>query len=277
MSKKKQKYSARDFRVPLLDALGTLTNRVAFVPVDCKETYPLICARMEISADDFDKQEASGKLWVHQWIGWAFRALKKSGDTTAMDSLGVKFRRGYWALTPLGIDNIGGAPIPDATPAPKQLPAPVPDPTPVAGDPYSDGYLRKLAIEQTSCYGSFSRTAPACEKCLLRPPCSKHFLAKLSALSAEVNKRILRLKTRPVGRGEKPTTPATPATSSPPAPSKIAGGRSRRRTARAALATRCNRCGDTIPKDDQMVWIQTSGRGDGGTFHPDCAPDEDED
>jgi hypothetical protein len=199
MTTKQHKYSASHFREPLLEVLGELTSSTAFQPINCKDTYGPVCAKLGITADEFGTQEASGKLWVHQWIGWAFRALKKNGETTAMDSLGVKFRRGYWALTPKGLGSVPAGDD-DSAPAQQVLPPVVIEDKPVVptiSDPYADAYLRKLAIDQTKCYGQFSRQAPACTTCLLRSPCSQHFLAKLSALAVEINKRIISLKGPP--------------------------------------------------------------------------------
>lgn len=269
MTSKQHKYSASDFRLPLLDVLGEITGGTAFQPVNCKETYGPICVKLGISADQFGKQEASGKLWVHQWIGWAFRALKKSGETTAMDLSGVKFRRGYWALTPKGLH---AAVDDDSTPAQQVLlPTVIEDkPTaPSVSDPYADAYLRKLAVDQTPCYGQFSQQAKACTPCLLRSSCSQHFLAKMSALAVEINKRILSLKGRPTAPAPSapPPAPATPT----PAPPAAVGGAKRRKTT-SAFDTRCNRCGDAIKRGDEMIWVQTSGRGDGGTYHIACAP-----
>ena len=81
MTQKQHQLSAKDFRDPLLHVLGDLTSNKPFSPIDCKATYPYVCARMEITADQFGEQESSGKLWVHLWIGWAFRSMKKSGCT----------------------------------------------------------------------------------------------------------------------------------------------------------------------------------------------------
>jgi hypothetical protein len=271
MTTKQHKYSASHFREPLLEVLGELTSSTAFQPINCKDTYGPVCAKLGITADEFGTQEASGKLWVHQWIGWAFRALKKNGETTAMDSLGVKFRRGYWALTPKGLGSVPAGDD-DSAPAQQVLPPVVIEDKPVVptiSDPYADAYLRKLAIDQTKCYGQFSRQAPACTTCLLRSPCSQHFLAKLSALAVEINKRIISLKGRPMPKAAAPSPPPSPAPAAPTAPPTSSP---KRRTTTSAFDTRCNRCGDAIKKGDEMVWVQTTGRGDGGTFHTACAP-----
>lgn len=212
--------SAKDFREPVLRALGTLTNLVAWETVPRNQVVQTVLANMGITADTHGVDTA-GRSNVEVGIGRAFnRNLKKRG-------LACLPKRNHWALTNEGAAAAAimlGHPVPDPIPEPvpeptptlETEPAPVepetetgeanPAPVPAASGPggvgvswtafgeqettYSvDPYIRGLAVDQTTCFGEFSGTSKVCGTCSLSGACKAMVLTRVSEIHARLTKR----------------------------------------------------------------------------------------
>ena len=273
--KRTQGLSARDFKNPLLIVLHEMSHGVPGRTVYFKDTYKAVCDRMGITEDQYGNQPSTGKLWVHQWIGFAFKALKK--PDVGLCEAG---RKGRWTLTEKGqaeaqrlADNgetftveapvqtepdlvqIQAKVIENANPGGVSLVLAGVDP---ADDYHADPYIRSLAIQQTRCFGNYSAKSRTCGKCPLAGRCQAKMAMDLSVLAAlwreNANKPVEEPKV------EEPKVEAKesgkPDLSNLPKDADIVV---------AALPSVCVHCGGEIAKGEQAIWIPSTG-----TFHTTC-------
>jgi len=184
----------------LLAALGELVDYTADTAIRFTETYAPVCERMGISEDEYGQCETHDKPWTHRLIGLAFRTLRDKG-------LGDYEKKGYWALTKMGVQKAreeAGLPAPAfVEEAPKVPEAPVHTAAratdlavantgadvlrlPMVHPYHNDSYIRGLAIAQTPCFGAYSGRSETCKTCPLASECDNAVLAAKAKIAADL-------------------------------------------------------------------------------------------
>jgi hypothetical protein len=198
MSKPKN-ITQKTFSPHLLAALGDLVDYTAGASVHFTETYAPVCKLLDISEDEYGQCDSHDKPWTHRLIGLAFRSLRDKG-------LGEYEKKGYWALTQMGVQKAREAagitapvaPAPEVVEetetapvvhtAAKVVVGPSADVVrlPTAHAYHNDPYIRGLAIERTSCFGAFSNRSGTCGNCPLSNECLSAVAAAKSKLAADL-------------------------------------------------------------------------------------------
>jgi len=278
--------SAKHFQGPLLRTLAKLSNWTAGVEIKGEDTYDGILALMGItSLDEHGTNDSSGQPQVVKWIQWANINTRKAGQTEMVG-------RGKWTLTAAGLDEairlakMAGETIPDpaavVTPPPAPVTAPAVKPALVVvpkGDEsfyHPDAYVRKLAIDQTGCFGNVSpHGASVCTDCPLRLECRNRQIAEFSKLA----RMILAEEKAPVVKPANPNNPVAPkaAAAAPTGPS----GRfanidfSKADVIKNKAESLCAECGQPIARDERCRWVESlPNSSDGAVFHLDCSGGE---
>jgi hypothetical protein len=269
--------SAKNFQNPLLRTLGKLSNFTAGVVVSADATYDGILAIMGITDPaEHGTNDASGQPQVIKWIQWANKNCVKAGLTE--NPAGT---RGKWTLTNDGVKESwdlatqAGDEMPnnmtlvtDSTPATPAAPVlnlilPTSD---VLGY-HHDAYVRKLAIDQTGCFGNHSSYgASVCPNCPLRSECRNRQISEFSKLALVL--------------AAEEAAPAAPAAAAPAAaapsdkrfPNLDFSGVDIIKNKAEAI---CAECGQAIAKDERCRWVEDlPDTDDGGLFHLDCSGGE---
>ena len=278
--KRAQGLSARDFRNPLLMVLGDLSYGVAGRCIYFKDCYGPVCEKMGITADQFGTQASTGKLWVHQWVGFAFKAMK-----SPKEGLTQPGRKGRWALTEKGLAEyqrlqdggetfvvtatVAAASEPDIA----QIQAKVIENATRGGmtlvlggrtptdDYHVDPYIRSLAIQNTRCFGNYSAKSRTCGKCPLAGRCQAKMSMDLSVLAS-----LWRDNERKAA--EEAAKPKVEAEVNPEAPCKEPTQAELPEGADfviAAMPSVCVACGGQVSKGERTIWLPETG-----TFHTTC-------
>ena len=280
MGRRSHKLSAKNFTEPLLMVLGQKTNFTPGTQVYFKDTYQEVIDAMNIDPDEYGVQSSTGKLWVHQWIGFAFKALKNDSRLCAQTM------KGRWELTEAGCrearrlcgteiteESLNTAPV--AAPveaAPTNLvqieggrsfAAPkVPE-----GFYHHDSYIRSIAIKNTRCFGNFSQKSRVCNKCPLKEACLQYMAVEYAALAAlmrrEEKEEVERREAAEAAAQAAPEAPTKEETEEQALGSKPLGKGMEKIV--AALESDCAHCGKTIPKGEKCMWSPGSG-----LYHVDC-------
>jgi len=263
---------AKQFREPLMQALGDLSGMKANVAVDHRSAYEVICKRMGITLDQFGCQGGTGAPWVERWTQWAFKNL-----TDMVPPLTVAMGKGKWALTPHGIAKVL------ALSSGVDMNIPIPETVNVDVSPYlRDPYIRSLAIPETKCYDNFSDQSPICEDCPLQSGCQNAQLAAFSdlarsliiedeksakALKDEMEKKATgaaALKAT-ANRPPDPVKPTVPA----PTPAKTPGVLSAPQRVLCAQSALCSECNQEITQGADCIWVR-GVKGGAGLYHVSC-------
>jgi len=284
--------TAKDFQEPLLMVLHDLAEGKAAVPVPFKDTYGPVMTLKGISSLDAYGHMADGKEKVAQWIQWAFKNLKRTGQVE-LDG------RGQWALTKEGL--VEAAKIASqAAPAPASAPQVLPSTGVVsvvspgyAEDGYHpDPYIRILAANATGCFGHYSHKSTICERCPLQGPCINFVASELSSLAATLQKEDQAAATRqaPLAAAKAAqaqaaaTAGATPPPPTPPTPGAGTGDdfdwtvwqTNKKKTLLSKAESNCPRCRKPVKKGGQAVWLRLKSKvGDRAKsvlFHVECGP-----
>lgn len=152
---KTKKMSAKDFREPVLQALGELTDYTPDKSVPFQEVNSVVLSMMDLKEDSFGIQKASGRPWVIQWIGWAFRYLKNN-------DLGFSPRRGYWGLTSQGVYELKDREVIKPPPKKAKKTSPV---------GIHDEQLLIAAGKSRKCWAKYYEKSPQCSQCLSASLC----------------------------------------------------------------------------------------------------------
>lgn len=277
-------YTGKSFFNPLLKALAELTDYTPYGAVKLSETYEPICTEMGITTDQFGEL-SDGKPQVCMWVQEAFKSLKKHGLGSSTDNAGMPFRRGWWALTPKGVDKareLVGQPATPVSPATQTVPDPAPETEDKTEEAEPEGYhpdpyIRALAVEQTNCYGHFDAAEGACQECPLSHECSIQVGNEFAAYCRDMMKRLERGKSLPAA----PASPAPAADdtdpvdplAAPPSPATTPF----RVTPTAQVVEMdtlggsvCFVCGETIPEGVKVKWVRSSAEGKSGICHIEC-------
>ena len=180
---KKHSLSARDFKDPLLLALGRATGFKPDRPVDCEGLYDPICKLLGITRDQFGNPEKSSTSWVERWVQDANKSLIAAGLT-------CRAERGEWCLTPKGVSTAQPLQtkqeLQDIQVLPTEEESPREVVTGTTGRYSDDPYIRALAIQETSCYGLYSSVSETCTSCPLQAHCLGAMSAELSRLQLDL-------------------------------------------------------------------------------------------
>jgi hypothetical protein len=258
--------------------LGDLSYGVAGRCIYFKDTYGPVCEKMGITADQFGSQPSTGKLWVHQWIGFAFKALKAPKEGMTQPG-----RKGRWALTDKGLAEylrlqdggssfvvaatVAAASEPDlaqiqakvienATPGGMSLILGGRTPT---DDYHVDPYIRSLAILNTRCFGNYSAKSRTCGKCPLAGRCQAKMSMDLSVLASlwrDNERRAIEEAAMPKA------TEVDPSTVQEPTQAELPEGAD---YVIAAMPSICVHCGGKVEKGARTIWLPETG-----TFHTTC-------
>jgi hypothetical protein len=269
------KLSAKNFKAPLLVVLAEMSDWKPDVAIVFKDCYASVCNAMGIeSIEACGTQESTGKPWVEQWIGWAFRALKT-------EELGTAPRRGRWALTEKGLDlartyantgvvqvNVPAIPASaiaakatveaKATPSPKAAALDFTDiEKEIQGEIELDPYIQSLLVGETKCLGKWSDRSSMCGTCPIVRACKNFMRSELSALAERMvteEERAKRTKAddKEVDLDELLTEKKT----------KKSGKVS---LIKAALDSVCEECGKKILRGEECYWDTGEG-----LCHKDC-------
>jgi hypothetical protein len=261
------KLSARHFKDPLILTLGELSHFQEGCPVYFKDTYATIIEKMGICLEDYGYQPSTGQLWVTQWIGFAFKALRSASPALCQQNM-----KGRWELTEPGLERAkflsshkeispAGSTAPAATKSEKapvihggvslNLSAMAMQKT---GFYHTDSYLRGLAIEATRCFGNWSTKSTICKRCPLVQSCKEAMAFGLSALNRqwEVKEKEASEPTAPV------ETPVEVATEEAPVEPKPTTGDAQL-IQNVPVATECYVCNGAIEKSAKCYWIKPHG------------------
>ena len=161
----------REYEAHLLSVLGKLTDLKAGRAVPMEATFAPVCALMGVREDEFGVS-AHGALHTHRAISIAMRQMRDRGLTDYV-------KKGRWALTSLGVNTLR---------APETSESDVVGLRPRArrDDPYSDPYVRALAVVRTPCFGGWSSTNSVCAGCRLAVPCAEARWIRKAEISAEI-------------------------------------------------------------------------------------------
>lgn len=262
--------SAKDFRDPLIKALAAKANWQPDVPVVFFSTYEPILQEMGIaSIAALGTQPTTGRHWVEQWIGWAFRSLRDS-DLAELKA------RGKWSLTQKGIDyarsltgtksitvNISATTVNKASAAPVVVDEEPESQDDTLGttltldipsvDPTIDPYLKTLQAKAAKCLGKWSGRATLCTNCPITSACKAVLRADLSALAAQLDKEE-QIKAMPNTDLDLDTL-----LNDTKAQTKAAKPKTGMTRIRAALDSVCETCGKKIARGEFCYWDAGEG------------------
>jgi hypothetical protein len=193
-------------------------------------------------------------------------------------------RRGYYALTSVAMDAPVAAPAAPEAPMPVQTPAepvkaPVARPvrlnvvtadgiqfTPESSAVNSAAYeaadagLRRMAAEQTRCFGAWSSRSDQCRSCPLAGLCQQAGMTDFAEIAAALDAATAAEITAAEAKVAAPVAPAQDET---PIPVESNG-------VTVPFACPCHNCGKSIPAG--TVAHYRPAEAGGGVFHMDCAP-----
>ena len=263
--------SAKDFRDPLIKALAIKANWQPNVSVKFHGTYDLILAETGLPDINFHgTQPNTGRPWIEQWIGWAFRSLR-DGEYAELPS------RGQWSLTQKGIDYArsltGTKPLTvnvSATTVNKVSAAPVVAEETVESessddlgvslvldipsvDSTVDPYLKVLQTKAAKCLGKWSDRATLCVTCPITSACKSSLRADLSALAAQMDKEE-QIKAMP-----NTDIDLDDLLKDTKAQTKTAKAKTGMTRIRAALDSVCETCGKKIARGEYCMWDAGEG------------------
>ena len=272
-----KKLSAKKFKAPLLVVLAEMSDWKPGVAVIFADTYQSVCNAIGIDGiESHGIQETTGKPWVEQWIGWAFRALKK-------EELASAPRRGRWALTDAGVDlartyqktgqvTVAVPALPDSAVAAKAAVEATERCGSSMGLDFTDleidlqeekidPYIQSLLVGEAKCLGKWSERSTMCGTCPVLRACKNFMRSELSALAEKMEREEKRaLKTKKNGEsGEEVDL------------DELLNGRNstkspvRTSTIKAALDSVCEACGKKISRGEECYW----DTGD-GLYHKGC-------
>ncbi len=284
MGRKTHGKTAKDFVDPLLAVLLHLSNGQSEVAVPFRNTWDPICTVAGVTLDQYG-QDSDGKNWVSQWIGHAFRELKRK-------KLGLQKGRGRWALTADGVQaaKAAGSYTPpvaappmaavddDSKPEPDTILPPVTGvslaigPSSATDNYHDDPYIRALAVSLTKCYGLHSAKSPICKTCPLQHSCRGKVAGLLSALAAELEAQDLAAIAAAAAPSPTPTETTDDSVRDDNVPD---GGWDNSRAEPIICRVGggvCYRCNDVIVENEPCFWIRddTSTGDKGGLYHPGC-------
>jgi hypothetical protein len=263
-----KKLSARHFKDPLILTLGEMSHFTEGYPIYFKDTYAAIAAKMEISLDDYGFQPATGQLWVTQWIGFAFKALRTSNPPMCQQNM-----KGRWELTEQGLERarvlasqtVSEIEIPEAPD--KNEPPPVIEggvtlnlnvaiaAKAATGYYHTDSYLRGLAINATRCFGNWSAKSTTCKRCPLIQSCKESMAVDLSALSRRLNLIEIEanrpVEETPVEVEETPWVRGSPVPEDSTLEAQLIQN--------VPVATECYVCNTPIGKGAECYWVKPHG------------------
>lgn len=272
MPRAKHSMTAKDFHVPLVQALGAACGGQANVAVPAESLYAPIFTMVGITRDQFGEAEPN-VLWTERWVQWAFKKM-------CTDGYGVGMGRGKWALTPAGAAQLalsGGTTAPPsptkaATPPQVQAVASAPLQAPVFllptraanddGNYHADPYIRHLALSDHACMGFFSSASPICATCPARNVCVNARWAKFAALAVQLTEED-RLAVNVAAQKLAATTAVTPTPKAPPVPAAapvltaiiIPQGFRVLETVNQVV-TVCDHCRGNIAVGDNAIWAK---------------------
>jgi len=252
----------KQFRDPVVKALGDLSGMKPNVAVDHKSVYNAICNAMGVTIDHYGHQSGSGSPWIERWTQWAFKDL-----TETTPPLTVSMGKGKWALT---VDGVAKA---------RSLGGDMTTVTPMAvsvstggASPYeTDPYLRSLAVQETKCFNYFSDQASTCADCPIREGCRHARMSALSELARtlafedEALERAEKEKAAAEARAKAVAAAATSAATAPGTGGKITGAQ----IITCAQEAMCRDCGKRLTKGSDIVWVRGAG-GKAGLMHIEC-------
>jgi hypothetical protein len=198
-------------------------------------------------------------------------------------------RRGYYALTSSSMDVAAPvmAPVAPEAPMPVQTPtepvkAPVSRPvrlnvvtkdgvqfTPKSTATNSAAYvaadagLRRMAAEQTRCFGAWSSRSSQCGECPLAGLCQQAGMTDFAEIAAALDAATAAEITAAEAKVAAPEAPEAPAQNETPIPVSSNG-------VTVPFACPCHDCGKTIPAGT-VAHYRDAVNG-GGVFHMDCVP-----
>jgi len=282
MGRRSHKLSAKNFTEPLLKVLGQRTNFTPGTQVYFKDTYQEVIDAMGIDLDEFGVQGSTGKPWVHQWIGFAFKSLKNDNGMCAQNM------KGRWELTEAGcvearrlcgtvvaISDFDRAEA--STPVAAEVAAPAPmsiaqieggrsfaAPKVPEGFYHHDSYIRSIAIKNTRCFGNFSDRSRVCNKCPLKEACVQYMAVEYAAMAAMMRREEKEATERAaVADAAAMAAPVAAATAEVVLDAEVAtgdkpAGKGMEKIV-AALESDCAHCDKTIPKGEKCMWSPGSG------------------
>ena len=195
-------------------------------------------------------------------------------------------RRGYYALTSSSMDMV--APV--AAPAAPEAPMPVQTPTEPVKAPEArpvrlnvvtadgvqftpestatnsaayiatDAGLRRMAAEQTRCFGAWSSRSEQCGTCPLAGLCQQAGMTDFAEIAAQLDAATAAEITSAEARVAVPEAPAQDETPIPVSSNGVT----------VPFACPCHDCGKTIPAGT-VAHYRDAANG-GGVFHMDCVP-----
>jgi hypothetical protein len=255
--------------------LGQKTNFTPGTQVYFKDTYQEIIDAMGIDLDEFGVQGSTGKPWVHQWIGFAFKSLKNDNGLCAQNM------KGRWELTEAGCleaRRLCGTEA-DAPTAPAftvealaeavepAMPATIGGrsfvtPKVPEGFYHHDSYIRSIAIKNTRCFGNFSDRSRVCNKCPLKEACLQYMAVEYAAMAAmmrrEEKEAVELAATADAAAKAAPVAAATAAAAVENTTGDKPAAKGMEKIV-AALESDCAHCDKTIPKGEKCMWSPGSG------------------
>jgi len=193
--------TAKNFTDPVLRALGDLTEYRTDRSTSAKDLNTKVCGLLGLTEDEWGVYKRS-RLWTHELIGQALATLKRN-------DLATNPKRGYWSLTDSGMesartmrDTLFVKPGLGAAAAMTEAAAVILEDDEKADaetivivaddDIPGDGYLQKVMIKSTACYGHYDATDKACSGCAIRGSCQAEMLVKLGDLAKHIRKEDAR-------------------------------------------------------------------------------------
>lgn len=201
-----KRMTPKDFAEPLIKVLAQFTEYTANITVQMAETYKPVCELLGID-EDFGGTTEHGSKFTHRNIGLAFRQqLRNKG-------LGNQARKGEWMLTEEGVTFAKGLtegspkqpengtateitlvaaktstevepPEETVAEAVELLRLPVTTAVPVYSE---DPYILSLAIENTPCFGAWSKRSSACKACPVAQNCVAQVGVLKGIIAAELH------------------------------------------------------------------------------------------
>lgn len=173
MPQKTHDISAKDFRDPLLIALGKITDMVPLQAVEMEKCYPYILENMDIESLDEYGYQTETRTRIEHWIGRSFRSLVNDG-------LGHRAKqRGWWGLTEEGVRQAR---------INMDLYETFQEQEDEEGSDTLDPYLLSCMIQATECFGYYSSGSDICRGCLLKSHCEERLQVTLREMAKEISK-----------------------------------------------------------------------------------------
>ena len=288
--------TAKDFQGPLMSALYALSNGQPKTAIWFKDAYQPVMDLMGIATLDAHGKTSGGKEQVAQWIQWAYKNLKRTGQ---VEDTG----RGKWALSAKGVAEAKtmtttaqavttstpatapgqvSSPVTPAT-APGQVSATAPGQvsSPVTpgngnGTYHADAYIRTLGAAATACFGNYSHKSDTCQRCPIQGPCINFLAAELSRLTSVLNRedeaevqRLAAIEARKQADADRAkaaaarpaAAPARP-TAAAPAPAPVgnfdwsAWAVDAARDLIAKAESTCPNCNKPVKKGQKAMWLR---------------------